>query len=191
MSHQSARENTLHRYSIGLKLKTLRAQKRLTLSCLAAQTGFSTALLSKLETDHMIPTLSTLARLSQVYGFGLGYFFSDSTHHSLAITRRPHISEHGRRHEPVTITHLHAPTVQSSMVARIIDLPPGVPSAVSESGSRTELFAQVLEGRLQLSSAGMNEVLETGDCAVLDTDEPAVWSALGNSACKVLSVLAR
>ena len=188
MSNQSARENTLHRYSIGLKLKTLRAEKRLTLTRLAGETGLSTALLSKLETDHMIPTLPTLARLCKVYGVGLGYFFSDSAHHSLAITRQAHISEHGRRHEPVTITHLHAPTAQSRMIARVLDLPPGVLSAVSESGARTELFAQVLEGCLQLATAGQTEVLETGDCAVLDTEEPVVWSAIGNSACRVLSV---
>ena len=44
-------------YSIGLKLRALRTQKRLTLARLAAETGLSTALLSKLETDRMIPTL--------------------------------------------------------------------------------------------------------------------------------------
>ena len=42
-------------YSIGPKLRALRMQKGLTLSRLAAETGLSTALLSKLETDRMIP----------------------------------------------------------------------------------------------------------------------------------------
>jgi uncharacterized cupin superfamily protein len=77
------------------------------------------------------------------------------------------------------------------MIARVLDLPPGVPSAVSESGTRTELFAHVVEGSLQLTTAGMHDVLETGDCAMLDTEEPAAWCALGNSPCKVLSVSAR
>ena len=36
-------------YAIGWKLKALRTEKGLTLSRLAAETGFSTALLSKLE----------------------------------------------------------------------------------------------------------------------------------------------
>lgn len=182
----------LGQYSFGLKLRALRAEKRLTLSRLATETRLSTALLSKLETDHMVPTLPTLARLCQVYGVSLSYFFTDSTHHSLAITRQGHILGQGRKHqEAVTITHLHTPSAKSRMIARILDLPPGAPSAVSESGARTELFAQVLQGRLQLTTAGQNEVLETGDCAVLDTDEPAVWNALGNSPCKVLSVSAR
>jgi len=66
----------LESYCIGLKLRTLRTQKRLTLARLAAETGLSTALLSKLETDRMIPTLPTLATISRVYGVGMTHFFS-------------------------------------------------------------------------------------------------------------------
>lgn len=43
--------------------KALRTEKRLTLSRLAAETGYSTALLSKLETDRMVPTLHTLTSI--------------------------------------------------------------------------------------------------------------------------------
>jgi len=42
----------LEAYSIGRKLRTLRAQRHLTLSRLAAETDLSTALLSKLETER-------------------------------------------------------------------------------------------------------------------------------------------
>ena len=45
----------LEPYCIGTKLRSLRTRKRLTLSRLAVETGLSTALLSKLETDRMIP----------------------------------------------------------------------------------------------------------------------------------------
>ena len=74
---------SLEPYSIGMKLRTLRTQKHLTLSRLAAETGLSTALLSKLETDRMIPTLPTLANICRVYGVGLSHFFSDATKHTL------------------------------------------------------------------------------------------------------------
>jgi transcriptional regulator with XRE-family HTH domain len=67
-------EHFLKVYSIGTKLRVLRAQKEMTLSQIAAETGLSTALISKLETNHMNPTLPTLAILCQVYGVGLGVF---------------------------------------------------------------------------------------------------------------------
>lgn len=184
-------DSFLQPYTIGVKLRALRSEKRITLARLAVETGFSAALLSKLETDRMIPTLSTLARLCKVYGVALGYFFSDSTRHSLSITRKAHLSQRGREPATVTRTPLHVPTAESSMFVRVLDLPPGLLSNVGESGARTELFAYVLDGRLQLTTAGSNEVMETGDCAVLDTDEPVVWSALGESSCRVLSVSAR
>lgn len=75
-------------YSIALKLRSLRSEKRLTLSRLATETRLSTALLSKLETGNMVPTLATLEKLCRVYGIGLGYFFCEPKQHSLSITRK-------------------------------------------------------------------------------------------------------
>lgn len=61
-----SQKSNLHLYSIGPKLKALRTEKRLTLSRLAAETGYSTALISKLETDRMVPTLHTLTSICLV-----------------------------------------------------------------------------------------------------------------------------
>ena len=73
---------SLEIYSIAPKLRALRMQKGLTLSQLAAETGLSTALLSKVETGRMIPTLPTLASISRVFGVGLSFFFVDAEKHS-------------------------------------------------------------------------------------------------------------
>lgn len=99
---------SLESYSIGMKLRSLRTQKRLTLARLAAETGLSTALLSKLETDRMIPTLPTLATISRVYGVGMSYFFSEPARHTLSITRKAHFEAHERGVEPIKITPLNA-----------------------------------------------------------------------------------
>jgi transcriptional regulator with XRE-family HTH domain len=72
-------------YCIGAKLRSLRRERRLTLAQLAAEAGFSTALLSKLETDRMVPTLATLATICRVYGVGLGHFFCDAAEQSLSL----------------------------------------------------------------------------------------------------------
>ena len=87
---------SLEPYCIGTKLRALRTQKRLTLSRLAAETKLSTALLSKLETDRMIPTLPTLATISRVYGVGMSYFFSEPAKHTLSITRKAHLQGNSR-----------------------------------------------------------------------------------------------
>src|ERR1039457_6120136 len=99
---------SLEPYCIGAKLRLLRTQKRLTLSRLAAETGLSTALLSKLETDRMIPTLPTLATISRVYGVGMSYFFAEPARHTLSITRKAHLQSNGRGLDSVKFTPLNS-----------------------------------------------------------------------------------
>ncbi len=178
----------LEPYSIGMKLRTLRTQKHLTLSRLAIETGLSTALLSKLETDRMIPTLPTLANICRVYGVGLSYFFADAAKHTLAITRRAHLVGNGRSQEAVKEVLLHALNSEAQLVARMIEYPPGAAGVMSEVGQSVCSVVYVLEGELQLDAGGMHEMLQTGDCAYVDSDMAIAWSAGGTARCRALVV---
>jgi transcriptional regulator with XRE-family HTH domain len=171
-----------------MKLRALRTQKHLTLSRLAAETSLSTALLSKLETDRMIPTLPTLANICRVYGVGLSYFFNDATKHTLAITRKAHLVGKGRSQESAEQVPLHALTGEAPLVARIVEYPEGAAGALSEVGRSVCSVVYVLEGELHLDSGGMHEVLETGDCAYIDSDMGIAWSAGDAGRCRALVV---
>ena len=179
----------LEPYSIGLKLRTLRTQKRLTLSRLAAETGLSTALLSKLETDRMIPTLPTLATISRVYGVGMSYFFSEPARHKLSITRKAHFDNAGRGPDAIKITHLNAVGERAGLAAQMIEFPPGPATCVAECLREVSGVIYVLEGRLQLDAGGMQEVLEAGDCACLESEMSLAWSAADKRRCRILAVL--
>jgi transcriptional regulator with XRE-family HTH domain len=179
---------SLEPYSIGMKLRTLRTQKHLTLSRLAVETGLSTALLSKLETDRMIPTLPTLSNICRVYGVGLSYFFTEATKHTLAITRKAHLAGNGRGQEAVKQVPLHAITGDAKLVARMVEYPPGVAGIMTEAGRNVCSVVYVLEGKLQLDAGGMHEALEAGDCVYIDTEMAIAWSAGGTSRCRALVV---
>jgi transcriptional regulator with XRE-family HTH domain len=126
---------SLESYSIGLKLRSLRTQKRLTLARLAAETGLSTALLSKLETDRMVPTLTTLATISRVYGVGLSYFFQEPGRHTLSITRKAHLQGHERGAEQFKITPLNAAETGFRIAASAAEAS-GPPSPVGKERSQ-------------------------------------------------------
>ena len=180
---------SLEPYCIGMKLRSLRTQKRLTLSRLAAETGLSTALLSKLETDRMVPTLPTLATISRVYGVGISYFFCEPARHTLSITRRAHLAGNSRGLESVKATPLNAVTKETRLVARMIEFPAGgVSSCAAESCREGSALIYVLEGKLQLDAGGMQEVLDTGDCACMESEMALAWSAAGKHRCRVLAV---
>ncbi len=178
----------LEPYCIGMKLRSLRTQKRLTLSRLAAETGLSTALLSKLETDRMIPTLPTLATICRVYGVGLSYFFSEPARHTLSITRKAHLLGNGRGLDAVKITPLNSVGEESRLVAQMIVFAPGGTICATPGVNETSGLVYVLEGRLQLESGGMHEVLETGDFAYMESEMALAWGAAGKHRCRVLAV---
>jgi len=178
----------LEPYCIGLKLRSLRTQKRLTLSRLAAETGLSTALLSKLETDRMIPTLPTLATIAKVYGVGMSYFFSEPAKHTLSITRKAHLQGNGRGADLIRITPLNAAANNPRMLAQVVEFQPGSALSDTDTLHETTGLVYVLEGKLQIDAGGMREVLETGDCAYLDSEMAIAWGAAGKHRCRILAV---
>lgn len=178
----------LEPYCIGMKLRALRTRKRLTLSRLAAETGFSTALLSKLENDRMIPTLPTLAVISRVYGVGMNYFFSEPARHTLCITRKVHLAGDSRGVEPVKATPLNAVADGARLAAKMIEFPAGGASCATNAGHETSGLVYVLEGKLQMDTGGVHEVLETGDCACVESEMALAWSAAGKNRCRILAV---
>jgi transcriptional regulator with XRE-family HTH domain len=179
---------SLEPYCIGMKLRSLRTQKRLTLARLAAETKLSTALLSKLETDRMIPTLPTLATICQVYGVGMSYFFSEPTRHTLSITRKAHLQGINRGLESVKITPLNVLAEGTRLVAQMIEFPVGGVTGAAQTRRSTSSLLYVLEGKLQLDAGGLRELLDTGDCAYIESEMALSWSAAGKHRCRILAV---
>lgn len=178
----------LEPYRVGMKLRALRTKKRLTLSRLAAETGLSTALLSKLETDRMIPTLPTLATICRVHGVGMSHFFCEPEGHTLSITRKAHIQGNGRGAEPVKSIPLSAPGRNARLSAQMIEITAASPVALNDGNDQTCALIYVLEGRLQFSSGAMTETLDAGDCAYIESSMALAWSAAGKHRCRILVV---
>jgi transcriptional regulator with XRE-family HTH domain len=175
-------------YCVGMKLRALRTEKRMTLARLASETGLSTALLSKLETDRMTPTLTTLATICRVYGVGLGHFFSEPREHTLSVTRKVASQGRGRSGEGGSVIPLNPGLPSRRMNAMIVDLASGAPAAAPEPELGGALLVYVLDGRLHMDVGGLRETLEEGDCAYLESELPMAWSAGSKGGCRVLAV---
>ena len=178
---------SLEPYCIGMKLRALRTRKRLTLARLAVETGLSTALLSKLETERMIPTLPTLATICRVYGVGMGHFFSEPSKHSLSVTRKAHLEVNARAAETAGIIPLNAPADHPCLLPEMLELT-STPFAFAESNAEICAFLYVLEGGVHLVTDSMTQTLKTGDCAYMETRMPSTVSAEGSQRCRILMV---
>lgn len=78
----------LGRYSVGEKLRSLRLRRKLSLAELGKHSGFSSALLSKIECGKIIPTVPTLMQIALVFGVGLDYFFADDSKKRTVVAAR-------------------------------------------------------------------------------------------------------
>ena len=172
-----------------MKLRALRTQKGLTLSRLAAETFLSTALLSKLETGSMIPTLPTLATICRFYGVGLSHFFSEPERLTLSITRKAHLQAPGHGANSVKSVSLNAPNSASGLIAEMVEVPASGTAALHNAESRKTCgLIYVIEGRLQIDAGGVHEVLEVGDCVAVESLMPMIWTANGKQRCRVIAV---
>ena len=178
---------SLEPYCIGLKLRALRTRKRMTLSRVAAETGLSTALLSKLETDRMVPTLPTLATICRVYGVGLSHFFCEPDRHALSITRKASLESTARGAETVHSVALTGPG-KRCLSAHLMEITAATPVAFNGDKDETCILVYVVEGRLQFGAGAMMEVLDAGDCAYIESSMALAWSTAGKHRCRVLVV---
>lgn len=62
--------------SIGERIRALRAENGLTLDQLAAESGVSRAMISRIERGEASPTASLLARICAALGLSLSGFFA-------------------------------------------------------------------------------------------------------------------
>ncbi len=82
-------EESIRPYAIAEKLRSLRLRRSMGLAQLAAHTGLSPAMLSRLENGRLVPTLPTLVRIAIVFNVGLDYFFTDPRRrHVVAVSRK-------------------------------------------------------------------------------------------------------
>lgn len=82
-------EESIRPYGIAEKLHSLRVRRSMGLAQLAAHTGLSAAMLSRLENARLVPTLPTLVRIATVFNVGLDYFFTDPRkRHVIALSRK-------------------------------------------------------------------------------------------------------
>ena len=74
-------------------------------------------------------------------------------------------------------------------MAQVVEFPPGGSTVAMNAFEETGAVIYVLEGRLRLDAGAMHEVLETGDCACMESELPLAWSAADKHRCRVLAVL--
>lgn len=176
-------ETELEGYRIGEKIRELRKQRGLKLVELGEHTGLSAAMLSKIESGKVVPTLPTLTRIGLAFSVGLDHFFTDERNrHAFGITRKgERIRMPGADRMPYDFENMdytvHEPKLRTYFAHfKDTDVPPE-----HEHGGIE--FIYVTTGRLEFRWKGHTEILEPGDSVYFDSSMPHSYRRLGKESC--------
>lgn len=163
------------------------------LAQLAEHTGFSAAMLSRLENGKLVPTLPTLTRIALVFSVGLDYFFTDPRkRHVVAIVRRGE-----RKQFPSDPKVARVPWHFESLDFRVNDRKLNGYLAHFHPLSREELVPHyhpgvellyVIEGKLEMSIGVDTYELCEGDSVYFDSMQKHTYRSLAKSSCSAIVV---
>ena len=167
-------EDSIRPYGIAEKLRSLRLRKSMGLAQLAAHTGLSAAMLSKLENARLVPTLPTLVRIATVFDVGLDYFFTDRRkRHVVAISREDEriklpadAKSRDAAYDFESLNFRATERKLNAFLAHFHHLPPAKITPHYHAG--VELL-YVIEGKLELSIGTEIYQLSNGDAIYFDS----------------------
>jgi transcriptional regulator with XRE-family HTH domain len=183
----------LSAYRIGEKLRRLRLKKKLSLVDLGQRVDLSASLLSQLESGKLIPTLPTLARLGELFGVGLDYFFTVDAARTFAITRAEELMRFpepcGRRLPAYYFEVLAFRATEKVIFPYLAEFPKR--SLIERSDEHVhngfELL-YVIEGSLLILHDGEEHVLQAGDTACFDASAVHSYYGLSDVPAKALVI---
>jgi DNA-binding transcriptional MerR regulator/mannose-6-phosphate isomerase-like protein (cupin superfamily) len=169
--------------AIGIRLRQLRTQRKLSLALVARSVGISVGFLSALERSHMTASVGTLRKLARFYKTNILDFFDPAESNSRVVRpaeRRVLEAGPGVRMELLAWGN----TVMEPHLFRIA---PQAGSGESYTHEGEE-FLHVLRGELQIALHDEQYRLKSGDSFYFESATPHRWSNPGRTETWVLWV---
>ncbi|MHC4839779.1 MAG: helix-turn-helix domain-containing protein [Planctomycetota bacterium] len=179
-------EQELDHYQIGDKIRQLRKDRQFRLSDLELHTGLSKAMLSKIESGKVVPTLPTLTRVALAFSVGLDYFFVDEAgRKAFGITREDNrVTMKGRTADhpmPFDFESLDYTVNEPKFNAYLAHFEnPSESNTHSHSGAE---FIYLIVGKLELVWADKRHVLQAGDSLYFDSTAEHSYRRMNKGAC--------
>jgi transcriptional regulator with XRE-family HTH domain len=161
---------------IGARIRRLRLEKGLTLDDLAAASGVSRAMISRIERAEASPTSSLLARVCAALGLSLSAFFAEEGQSS-PLSRR-HEQQVWRDPETGYIRRAVSPPRTASAIDIVdVEFPAGArvsfPPHAASHGMTQHVW--IFEGEMRMTTGDETYELFAGDCLFMPVGEGHVF----------------
>lgn len=186
-------QESLRPYAIADKLRTLRLRRSMGLAQLAEHTGFSAAMLSRLENGRLVPTLPTLTRIALVFSVGLDYFFSDPRkRYVVALARRNERkvfpSDPKSAHVPWHFESLDFRVNERKLSGYLAHFHALSPEQVAPHYHTGVELLYLIKGKLEMSIGVETFQLSAGDSIYFDSMQKHTYRSLVKTPCTAIVV---
>lgn len=168
---------------LGQRLRRTRTAAKFTLDWAAAQVGLTKGYLSKIERGQSMPSIAVLNRLSDLYGVTLAEFFMPEGERKPITVLRRHEhrtinrsgSEFGYRYEVGDFSKLNPRSEVFFLTLPCVAHPERIPP-FRHSGEEVLLM---LQGQIVFNYAGVDIILNEGDCIQFESEIAHFGYAIG------------
>jgi transcriptional regulator with XRE-family HTH domain len=173
--------------TLGEKLKKLRLDKKMTLQDVADATGYSKALISRIENDSVSPSVGSLMKISEALQIKLHELFAAIEGSKIAVTKKGG-RESTFAKNGVKVESLCSLSGGRKMDAVIKTFDSGAASEQVKQG-RGEEWWYVLRGKLTVSIGERVAQLNEGDSMYIISEGNRKWSNAGKGKTSALVVM--
>jgi transcriptional regulator with XRE-family HTH domain len=177
---------------LGEKIKTLRIEKSWSLQELAEKSGISAAGIHRIESNGIIPTITTMMKIADALGKKVSYFIEEEGEEKDAVF------VYSRKREAI-FTFKKGLSLQGISAKKYGDFIMTAAYAVVEVGAssgkkpmthRGEELIYCLQGKMEFRVKGKTYILSPGDSLHFRTHLEHSWKNTGDVQAKLIWVLA-
>jgi len=176
---------------VGSKLKAIRLKQGLTIQDLAARSGVSSNMISRVERGLTIPSVQILMKLAEVFDKSINYFVEEVANSHEVVFSSP-----GQRDTTVydDERNMHTESFTSGLrdpqfMAFLCTIPAGGSSGSQQMYHPGDELIVLLEGQLQVTIADQTYLLAAGDSLSFKSDMPHRWDNIGAGEARVIWTL--
>jgi len=172
---------------IGKELKRIRVSQGMTLEELSNKCGYSKALISRVETGSVSPSLTSLMKMVSSLGLKLHDLFTSIERGQASVVRKGEEKKFYTEGN-ASMEFMATDIAMKKMEPVRITVPTGYVSGEKPEIHYGEEFIFVMGGKVEMTAGDETHKLGQGDSIYLAAGTPHTWRNVGKDEAKIISV---
>jgi transcriptional regulator with XRE-family HTH domain len=172
---------------VGQKIRNLRRRLGLSIEALSQRSGLSTAAIQKIETNHMVPTIISLMKISRALGEKVSFFVEEGNGAGQIILirrkeRKRFYSQRSRSSQEYITGQLENRVLEGG----IFNVEAGGKSGQEMNSHPGEEIIFCVKGKIEVATPSRIYLLSSGDTLHFRSDIPHRWRNSGKTPAQLI-----